>query len=68
MGRYDAEFFSKLLRGVLTQHAELETVVATHLDRTLDDSVRFEFSVLLIGVYELISHPEFLSSWLSTKR
>ncbi|MGB4924657.1 MAG: transcription antitermination factor NusB, partial [Candidatus Nitrotoga sp.] len=37
MGRCDVEFFSKLLRGVLTQHAELETVVATHLDRALDE-------------------------------
>ena len=58
MGRYDAEFFSKLLRGVLTQHVELETVVATHLDRTLDELSPVEFSVLLIGAYELIYHPE----------
>jgi N utilization substance protein B len=58
MGRYDAEFFSQLLRGVLTQHAELETVVAMHLDRTLDELSPVEFSVLLIGTYELIHHPE----------
>ncbi|CAG9934196.1 transcription antitermination factor NusB [Candidatus Nitrotoga arctica] len=58
MGRYDAEFFSKLLRGVLTQHTELETVVAMHLDRTLDELSPVEFSVLLIGAYELIYHPE----------
>lgn len=57
-GRYDAEFFSKLLCGVLTQHAELETVVAMHLDRTLDELSPVEFSVLLIGAYELIFHPE----------
>jgi N utilization substance protein B len=58
MGRYDAEFFSKLLRGVLTQHAELETAVTMHLDRTLDELSPVEFSVLLIGAYELIHHPE----------
>jgi N utilization substance protein B len=58
MGRYDAEFFSKLLRGVLTQHAELETTVAKHLDRTLDELSPVEYSVLLIGAYELIYHPE----------
>ncbi|MCE9551436.1 MAG: transcription antitermination factor NusB [Betaproteobacteria bacterium] len=58
MGRYDVEFFSKLLRGVLTQHAELETVVTMHLDRTLDELSPVEFSVLLIGAYELIHHPE----------
>ncbi|CAH1208574.1 transcription antitermination protein NusB [Candidatus Nitrotoga sp. BS] len=54
MGRYDVEFFSKLLRGVLTQHAALETAVAMHLDRTLDELSPIEFSVLLIGAYELI--------------
>ncbi|CAH1386182.1 transcription antitermination factor NusB [Candidatus Nitrotoga sp. M5] len=54
VGRYDVEFFSKLLRGVLTHHADLETVVAMHLDRTLDELSPVEFSVLLIGAYELI--------------
>lgn len=58
MGRYDAEFFSKLLRGVLTQHAELETAVTMHLDRTLNELSPVEFSVLMIGAYELIHHPE----------
>ncbi|RFC32022.1 MAG: NusB antitermination factor [Candidatus Nitrotoga sp. MKT] len=58
MGRCDVEFFSKLLRGVLTQHAELETVVATHLDRALDELSPVEFAVLMIGVYELTFHPE----------
>lgn len=58
MGRYDAEFFSKLLRGVLTKHAELEMIVSEHLDRTLDELSPVEFSVLLIGAYELIYHPE----------
>ncbi|CAH1904462.1 transcription antitermination protein NusB [Candidatus Nitrotoga sp. HW29] len=58
MGRYDAEFFSKLLRGVLTQHADIEAIVTTHLDRTLDELSPVELSVLLIGAYELIHHPE----------
>lgn len=58
MGRYDADFFSKLLRCALTQHAELETAVTMHLDRTLDELSPVEFSVLLIGTYELIHHPE----------
>lgn len=58
MGRYDVEFFSKLLRGVLAHHVELETVVTMHLDRTLDELSPVEFSVLLIGAYELIHHPE----------
>jgi len=53
MGRYDAEFFSMLLCGVLTQHAALETAIARHLDRNLDELSPVEFSVLLIGAYEL---------------
>lgn len=57
-GRYDAEFFSKLLRGVLAQHAQLETTITTHLDRTVDELSPVEFSVLLIGAYELIHHPD----------
>jgi len=58
MGRYDAEFFSKLLRGALTQHADLEAVIAVHLDRPLDELSPVEFAVLLIGAYELIYLPE----------
>jgi N utilization substance protein B len=57
-GRYDVEFFSKLLRGILAQHAQLETSVTTHLDRTVDELSPVEFSVLLIGAYELTHHPE----------
>ena len=58
MGRYDADFFSKLLLGTLTQHAELETALAPHLDRTLNELSPVEFSVLLLGAYELVHHPE----------
>lgn len=58
MGRYDAEFFSKLLRGVLAQHAELEVAVSPHLDRALTELSPVEFSVLLLGAYELSYHPE----------
>ncbi len=58
MGRYDAEFFSDLLRGVLTRHLELEAAVSTHLDRPLNELSPVEFSVLLLGAYELLHHPE----------
>ena len=40
LGNYDAKFFSELLRGVLTQHADLETALAPHLDRPLADRGR----------------------------
>ncbi|MDO8413684.1 MAG: transcription antitermination factor NusB [Gallionellaceae bacterium] len=58
MGRYDADFFCALLHGVLTQHATLEAAVTRHLDRTLDELSPIEFSVLLLGAYELLHHPE----------
>ncbi len=58
LGRYDAELFGNLLRGVLAQHAGLEAAVAPHLDRALSELSPVEFSVLLLGVYELIHHPE----------
>ena len=58
MGRYDSAFFSTLLLGALTQHAELETALTLHLDRTLNELSPVEFSVLLLGAYELLHHPE----------
>ncbi len=58
VGRYDAEFFSKLLLGTLTHHADLETAVTRHLDRTMTELSPVEFSVLLLGAYELMHHPE----------
>ena len=58
MGRYDADFFSKLLLGTLVQHAELEVALAPHLDRTLNELSPVEFSVLLLGAYELVHLPE----------
>ena len=57
-GRYDAEFFSKLLLGTLANHAELEVSVTQHLDRTLNELSPIEFSVLMLGAYELIHNPE----------
>lgn len=58
MGRYDAEFFSKLLLGALARHADLEAALAPHLDRSLQELSPVEFSVLLLGAYELLHHPE----------
>ena len=58
LGRYDAEFFVSLLRGVLAQHAQLEAAVSPHLDRNIAELSPIEFSVLLLGAYELAHHPE----------
>jgi N utilization substance protein B len=58
LGRYDKELFSKLLRGALSQHAELEALIAPHLDRPLDELSPVEFAVLLLGTFELSGHLE----------
>lgn len=58
LGRFDADFFSTLLRGVLAQHAALEAAVVPHLDRAADELSPVEFSIMLLGAYELMHHPE----------
>jgi len=58
LGRYDKELFSKLLRGALQQHAELEALIAPYLDRPLAEISHVEFAVLLLGAFELSQHLE----------
>lgn len=58
LGRYDKGMFSALLRGALARHQEIEALVAPHLDRPLDELSPVEFSVLLLGAYELSQHLE----------
>ncbi|MBI5007515.1 MAG: transcription antitermination factor NusB [Nitrosomonadales bacterium] len=58
LGRYDTEFFGQLLRGVIGRHEELSAQVSLHLDRKLEELSPVEYSVLLLGAYELAQHPE----------
>jgi transcription antitermination protein NusB len=58
LGRYDPELFGTLLRGVLAQHADLEAALSPHLDRALKELSPVEFSVLLLGAYELTAQPQ----------
>jgi len=58
LGRYDKELFSKLLRGALKQHADLEALLAPHLDRPVAELSHVEFAVLLLGAFELSQHLE----------
>jgi N utilization substance protein B len=58
LGRYDEAFFSAVLRGVIAQHAELQTALAPHLSRDLDELSPVELAILLLGAYELTQHPE----------
>jgi N utilization substance protein B len=58
IGRFDKELFSKLLRGALSQHADLEALLAPHLDRPLAELSPVEYAVLLLGAFELAQHME----------
>lgn len=58
LGRYDKELFSKLLRGTLSQHAGLEVLLAPYLDRPLAELSPVEFTVLMLGAFELSQHLE----------
>ncbi|WP_035384317.1 transcription antitermination factor NusB [Ferriphaselus sp. R-1] len=58
LGRYDSEFYSDLLRGVLNRIEILTEAIAPHLDRPVNDLSPVEYSVLLLGAYELAHHPE----------
>jgi len=58
LGRYDTEFFGQLLNGAIAQHEALSEQIAPHLDRAVKELSPVEFSVLLLGAYELTHHPE----------
>jgi len=50
--------FSQLLRGVVDHNQALVAVLAPHLDRDMNELSPIEFSVLLLGAFELTRHPE----------
>jgi N utilization substance protein B len=58
IGRYDKELFSRLLRGALDRHADIEALISAHLDRPLIELSPVEFAVLLLGTFELSQCPE----------
>ena len=58
IGRFDKELFSKLLRGALSQHADIEALISPHLDRPLAELSPVEFAVLLLGTFELAQQIE----------
>ncbi|MBI4809537.1 MAG: transcription antitermination factor NusB [Nitrosomonadales bacterium] len=58
LGRYDNEFFGQLLHGVIAQQETLAAQVSPHLDRKLDELSPVEYSVLMLGAFELTQHPE----------
>jgi transcription antitermination protein NusB len=58
LGRFDVELFSQLLRGVVEHNQTLIAILAPHLDRDMNELSPIEFSVLLLGAFELSRHPE----------
>ena len=58
LGRYDKELFSRLLRGALTRHHDLEKLLEPHLDRPMAELSPVEFAVLLLGTFELSQNNE----------
>ena len=53
LGRYDKAMFSRLLQGALAQHEAVEQLLVPHLDRPMSELSPVEFSVLLLGAFEL---------------
>lgn len=58
LGRYDSELYKQLLRGTIAEQDSLSELIAPHLDRPLSELSPVEFSVLLLGAYELLHQPE----------
>ena len=54
----DLDYFHDLLQGMNTHSTELETILVPLLDRPLKEISPVEHSVLKLGLYELMHHPE----------
>jgi N utilization substance protein B len=52
-----SEFLDDLLRGVSSRAAELEALIAPHLDRKFARLSPVERAILYLGAYELSAHP-----------
>ena len=53
-----SDFLEELLRGVHARAAELEALIAPHLDRPFARLSPIERAILYIGSFELTAHPE----------
>src|SRR5687768_675870 len=52
------DFLEELVRGVRDRAAELEKIIAPHLDREFRRLSPVERAILYIGAYELATHPK----------
>jgi N utilization substance protein B len=57
-GRADRAFVESLVRGVPSRVAELDRLIAPHLDRSLERLSPVERAILYIGTFELVACPE----------
>lgn len=58
MSKCDLEYFAALLDGVAGERAALDTALAAHLDRSLDQVDPIERSILRLGAWELRERPD----------
>ena len=58
LGRYDTDLFAQLLIGAISQHEALIELISPHLDRSMNELSPVEFSILLLGTYELARQLE----------
>ena len=56
-GAADRAFLEALVRGVRERVAELDKLIAPHLDRRLEQLSPVERAILYIGAFELAAHP-----------
>ena len=56
--RCDRKFATELIAGIVEESAELEKIIAPHLDRSLASLSPVERVILLIGAYELTACPD----------
>lgn len=56
--RCNSEYFSEVLRGILRDKTEIETIIAPILDRPIDHLDPVERAILWLGTYELKNHLE----------
>lgn len=54
----DRSFVETLVRGVRDRRDELQRLIVPHLDRDLAKLSPVERSILYIGAFELVAHPE----------
>ncbi len=56
--KLDAGFFDECLRGTIAESVKLQASLQPHLDRPFPELSPVEASLLLLGAFELLHHPD----------